>query len=65
MMMNFVFLSELYLPTKLVKRTMKLFNPIPTGCCHVTLIYGLIPLMAGRSRIKPIKKGTFIYDNKL
>ena len=26
------------------------FNPIPTGCCHVTLIYGLIPPMAGRNR---------------
>ena len=28
------------------------FNPIPTGCCHVTLIYGLIPPMAGRNRVK-------------
>ena len=27
-------------------------NPIPTGCCHVTLIYGLIPPMAGRNRVK-------------
>ena len=29
------------------------FNPIPIGCCHVTLIYGLIPPMAGRNRVKP------------
>ena len=29
-----------------------LFNPILTGCCHVTLIYGLIPPMAGRNRVK-------------
>ena len=27
-------------------------NPIPTGCCHVTLIYGLILPMAGRNRVK-------------
>ena len=26
-------------------------NPIPTGCCHVTLIYGLIPPMASRNRV--------------
>ena len=29
-------------------------NPIPTGHCHVTLIYGLIPPMAGRNRVKPL-----------
>ena len=28
------------------------FNPIPTGLGHVTLIYGLIPPMAGRNRVK-------------
>ena len=33
-------------------RTTEAFNPIPTGCCHVTLIYGLIPPMAGRNRVK-------------
>ena len=33
------------------------FNPIPTGSCHVTLIYGLIPPMAGRNRVK--EKQTF------
>ena len=27
-------------------------NPIPTGLGHVTLIYGLIPPMAGRNRVK-------------
>ena len=27
------------------------FNPIPTCCCHVTLMYGLIPPMAGRNRV--------------
>ena len=27
------------------------FNPIPTGLGHVTLIYGLIPPMAGRNRV--------------
>ena len=26
-------------------------NPIPTSCCHVTLIYGLIPPMASRNRV--------------
>ena len=29
-----------------------LFNPIPTELGHVTLIYGLIPPMAGRNRVK-------------
>ena len=29
-----------------------LFNPIPTGLGHVTFIYGLIPPMAGRNRVK-------------
>ena len=32
------------------------FYPIPTGCCHVTLIYGLIPPMAGRNRVKRMNK---------
>ena len=27
------------------------FNPISTGLGHVTLIYGLIPPMAGRNRV--------------
>ena len=27
-------------------------NPIPTGCCHVTLICGLNPPMVGRNRVK-------------
>ena len=27
------------------------FNPIPTGCCQVTLIYGLILPMADRNRV--------------
>ena len=27
-------------------------NPIPTGLGHVTLIYGLIPPMAGGNRVK-------------
>ena len=31
------------------------FNPIPTGLGHVTLIYGLIPPMAGRNRVKSIR----------
>ena len=30
------------------------FNPIPTGLGHVTLIYGLIPPMAGRNRVKGV-----------
>ena len=34
------------------KAKLNTFNPIPTGCCHVTLIYGLIPPMAGRNRVK-------------
>ena len=29
-----------------------ILNPIPTGLGHVTLIYGLIPPMAGRNRVK-------------
>ena len=35
----------------------QLLNPIPTGCCHVTLIYGLIPPMAGRNRVKQLLNG--------
>ena len=31
---------------------MQRLNPIPTGLGHVTLIYGLIPPMAGRNRVK-------------
>ena len=30
----------------------KRFNPIPTGLGHMTLIYGLIPPMASRNRVK-------------
>ena len=30
-------------------------NPIPTSCCHVTLIYVLIPPVAGRNRVKEQK----------
>ena len=30
------------------------FNPIPTGSCHMTLMYGLIPPMAGRNRVKDV-----------
>ena len=37
---------------------MKSFNPIPTGCCHVTLIYGLIPPMAARNRVKCKQQGS-------
>ena len=32
-------------------------NPIPTGCCHVTLIYGVIPPMVGRNRVKEAGEG--------
>ena len=31
-------------------------NPIPTGCSHVTIIYGLIPASAGRNRDKSVAK---------
>ena len=31
-----------------------MFNPIPTGLGHVTLIYGLILPMAGRNRVKVV-----------
>ena len=31
------------------------FNPIPTGCFHV-MLYGLIPSMAGRNRVKLNKR---------
>ena len=34
-------------------------NPIPTGLGHLTLIYGLIPPMAGRNRIN------FIFDHHI
>ena len=34
------------------KTTVFEVNPIPTGCCHVILIYGLILPMAGRNRVK-------------
>ena len=38
-----------------VKSGYQTFNPIPTGLGHVTLIYGLIPPMAGRNRVKEQK----------
>ena len=38
--------------THMVLRTWECINPIPTGCCHVKLIYGLIPPMAGRNMVK-------------
>ena len=37
---------------KVTKVNMYKLNPIPTGLGHVTLIYGLIPPMAGRNRVK-------------
>ena len=43
----------------------RLFNPIPTGCCHVTLIYGLIPPMAGMNRVNHVKVEMFtIWNSK-
>ena len=41
-----------FLYIKVRKLSILLFNPIPTGLGHVTLIYGLIPPMAGRNRVK-------------
>ena len=38
------------------------FNPIPTGLGQVMLIYGLIPPMAGRNRVKTIFKKIFDDD---
>ena len=35
----------------MVYMTSLLLNPIPTGCCHVILIYGLIPPSARRNRV--------------
>ena len=32
------------------------FHPIPTRLGHVTLIYGLIPPLAGRNRVKLLNK---------
>ena len=29
-------------------------NTIPTGCCHVILLYGLIPPSAGRNSVKSL-----------
>ena len=37
-------------------------NPIPTGCCHVTLIYGLIPPMAGRNWVKVPSANFTLFD---
>ena len=37
-------------------KNLYLLNPIPTGLNHVTLIYGLIPPMAGRNRVKKTAK---------
>ena len=34
-----------------------MLNHIPTGCCHVILIYGLIPPIAGRNRVKEYHGG--------
>ena len=36
-------------------------NSIPTGCCHVGLIYGLILPMAGRNRVKLFLKIIWLY----
>ena len=44
----FEFLSEFGIKNQLG------LNPIPTGLGHVTLIYGLIPPMAGRNRVKKL-----------
>ena len=44
-------IGYLYQACKQWKR-MAFINPIPTGLGHVTLIYGLIPPMAGRNRVK-------------
>ena len=39
-------------------------NPIPTGCGHVTLIYGLIPPMAGRNRVNSLNElAVFVSTN--
>ena len=40
------------LPSVLGCQVCTALNPIPTGLGHVTLIYGLIPPMAGRNRVK-------------
>ena len=37
-----------------------ILNPIPTGCCHVTLIYGLIPPIAGRNRVNACQTSLLI-----
>ena len=45
--------SSFRLKAKLMPIKKKLdLNPIPTGLGHMTLIYGLIPPMAGRNRVK-------------
>ena len=47
-------LAELPVVVNLLCRDPDL-NPIPTGLGHVMLIYGLIPPMAGRNRVNPVK----------
>ena len=44
--------------------TVHTFNPIPTGCCHVTLIYRLIPPMAGSNRVKNSKTERWMIISK-
>ena len=39
----------------IVVRNNCFINPIPTGLGHVTLIYGLIPPMAGRNRVNSVE----------
>ena len=39
-----------------------MFNPIPTGLCHVITVYGLIQPMAGRNRVKLQISSIFNFD---
>ena len=50
-LIDLMILAELPVVVNLLCRDPDL-NPIPTGLGHVMLIYGLIPPMAGRNRVK-------------
>ena len=48
----FQFLGNLDISCYIFSAFRYVLNPIPTCCYHMTFIYGMIPPMAGRNRVK-------------
>ena len=53
------------LPNFLSQTLTNAVSPISTGCCHVTLEYGLILPMAGRNRVKEIIQSVLTIYSKI